>query len=422
MINNILNKYVNNEKSDKFGDYSLEHIIKLLENLHNPHRNFKSIHIAGTNGKGTTAFLLAEILKNSGYKTGLYISPHLSKVNERIKINLHDIDDILLENYLKSIDTICINKSLSSTYFDILTAAAFKYFSDESVDIAVIETGLGGRLDSTNTLTPEISIITDISMDHINVLGDTIEKITEEKCGIIKDKIPVITSNDDPKIVSIIQEYAKRKKSQLYGFNSGFFTENIKRENNHFVFDYLSDKYNFNNIKISLFPAHQIKNTALVITALNHLRLYNSYNISDDVIYKTLENIQVPGRFQILNETPLVIYDPAHNFDALNNLVNDLNKFYPDRKKLFFVSMMKDKINDRIIELLRNINAVYITLPDERGYIPDKKIFKIISDKNNLIEIISDMNTIDEMGIITGTFRIYDYVLSAFNSCYSSVT
>ena len=145
---------------------------------------------------------------------------------------------------------------------------------------------------------------------------------------------------------------------------------------------------------------------------LSDLKLYNSYNISDNIIYKTLENIQVPGRFQILSSRPLIIYDPAHNFDALNNLINDLNNYYSDKKKLFFVSMMKDKVNDKIIELLKNVNAIYITLPDERGYIPDKKNFKIISNENNLIEIISNMNTIDTMAIFTGTFRLYDFVLS----------
>jgi len=417
MINNILNKYLNNEKSVIVRNYSLEPIIKLLDNLQNPHKNFKSIHIAGTNGKGSTAFLLSAILENSGYKTGLYISPHLSKINERIKINLDDIDDIPLEKYLKLIDSVCCDKSLSPTYFDILTAAAFKYFSDESIDIAIIETGLGGRLDSTNVITPEISVITDVSMDHTNILGETIEEITKEKCGIIKPNIPVITSNVDLKIISIIREYAEKNMSQLYTLNCDFFTKNIKRDNNYFVFDYFSDKYELRDIKISLFPIHQIKNTTLVITALNYLKLYSSYNISDDTIYKTLENIKVPGRFQTLNDRPLIVYDPAHNFDALNNLINDLNKFYPDKNKLFFVSMMKDKANNKILELLKNVNAVYITLPDERGYIPDKKIFKIISDKNNLIEIISNINTIDEMIIFTGTFRIYDYALSAIKSC-----
>jgi len=416
MINNILNKYLNNEKSDKLRNYSLDSVIALLDNMQNPHKNFKSIHIAGTNGKGSTAFLLAAILKNSGYKTGLYVSPHLSKINERIKINLNDIDDLLLERYLKLIDSICLEKSLSPTYFDILTATAFKYFSDESIDIAIIETGLGGRLDSTNVIIPEISIITDISMDHTTILGETIEEITKEKCGIIKQNIPVITSNDDPKIISIIQEYAGKNSSRLYTFNRDFFIGDINRDNHNFIFDYFSEKYKLNNIKISLFPIHQVKNTSLVITALNHLKLYNSYNISDTIIYKTLENIEVPGRFQILRNRPLIIYDPAHNFDALNNLINDLNNFYSHKKKLFFVSMMKDKVNNKIIELLENVNAIYITLPDERGYIPDKKIFKIVSDKNNLIEIISHMNTIDEMAIFTGTFRLYDFALSAIDS------
>jgi len=417
MINDILSKYLNNEKSGKLINYSLGDITKLLSDLNNPHKNFKSLHIAGTNGKGSTAFMLSVILEKSGYKTGLYTSPHLVRINERIKINSHNINDALLYKYLTEIDCIISNdESISPTYFDILTAAAFSYFRDESVDIAIIETGLGGRLDSTNVIIPEISIITDISFDHIDILGNKIEDITKEKCGIIKPSIPVITSNTDPEIISIIEQYSAKNRSKLYSYNCDFFTQNIKRDNDHFMFDYSSDDAILPKISLSLFPQHQIKNSAVVITALNYLRVNGFQSISNDVIYKELEKIQVPGRFQLLYTNPVIIYDPAHNFDALNNLINGLEKFYSDKKKVFVLSMMKDKADTKTLDLLKKQDVVYFLLNDERAYIPDNDKFKlIISDENIVVDILQQTDDINGMIIFTGTFRIYNHAVNITN-------
>jgi len=233
MINTILNKYLNNEKKVNISNYGLNSIIHLLGHLKNPQKNFKSLHIAGTNGKGSTAFMIASILQKSGYKTGLYTSPHLLRINERIKINLTDINDELLLRYISEIDRFSDSEGCVPTYFDVLTAAAFKYFSDEHVDIAVIETGLGGRLDSTNVVTPELSIITDISLDHTRILGDNLRDITIEKCGIIKPGVPVITSNTDPEILTVIDEFSRRLDSELYAYSRNFFTCNITNEKNY---------------------------------------------------------------------------------------------------------------------------------------------------------------------------------------------
>jgi dihydrofolate synthase/folylpolyglutamate synthase len=201
MIDQILNKYINNERNIGFSHYSPDNIRKLLDILGNPQNKIKTIHIAGTNGKGTTCYLIAGILQNSGYNTGLFISPHLVRLNERISINSIEISDTELLYYIQKADKAANENKITVTYFDILTAAAFSFFNDKSVEIAVIETGLGGRLDSTNVILPELSIITDISMDHSHILGDTIEKITSEKCGIIKPGVPVITTNTDRNIL-----------------------------------------------------------------------------------------------------------------------------------------------------------------------------------------------------------------------------
>ncbi len=412
MINDILNKYLNNEKSGEVTGYSMDGITRLLNHLRNPHKNFKSLHIAGTNGKGSTAFMLSTILEKSGYKTGLYTSPHLITINERIKINSCDIDDSRLYKYISDIDCIVGNdKTLSPTYFDILTAAAFAYFSDESVDIAVIETGLGGRLDSTNVVTPEISIITDISMDHIHILGDKISDITKEKCGIIKPAIPVITSNTDPEIISIIEQYSSINESKLYLYNRDFFTQNIRRDNNHFVFDYSADDTILPDISLSLFPVHQVKNSSVVITALSCLKTNGFPAILYSTIYRELKKIQVPGRFQILRADPLIIYDPAHNYDSLKNLLNGLETYYSDKKKVFIFSMMKDKADAKTLELLTDLDVVYFLLDDERAYKPDNKFKLIISDENIIVDILQKVDDINSMIIFTGTFRIYNHAV-----------
>lgn len=413
MVNNILNKYLNNEKSGKITEYSLAGISELLRHLNNPHRNFKSLHIAGTNGKGSTAFMLSKILEKSGYKTGLFTSPHLLKINERIKINSVDINDEIFFNYINRIERIISNKlSFSPTYFDIITAAAFTYFFDESVDIAIIETGLGGRLDSTNVVIPEISIITDISMDHENILGDTIADITKEKCGIIKQSVPVITSNSNYEIVSIIDDYSVRNKTKLYAYNRDFNTSNIKRDTDFFVFDYISENHKILNIKLPLFPIHQVKNAASVITALIHLKSNHFHEISDDHICRELEYIKIPGRFQTLNLDPLIIYDPAHNFDSLNNLIEGLEKFYPEKNKIFVMSLMKDKVNHETMNLLKDSEVIYLTLNDERAYIPeDNQFTKVTSDLNIIIEILKQEIHNNKMIIFTGTFRIYNHAV-----------
>ncbi len=416
MINDILNKYLNNEKKVNISNYALDSILSLLSHLKNPQKNFKSLHIAGTNGKGSTAFMIASILQKSGYKTGLYISPHLHAINERIKVNLIDIDEELLYDYISGIDRFSDTNTITPTYFDVLTAAAFKYFSDENVDIAVIETGLGGRLDSTNVITPEISVITDISLDHIQILGDSIEAITREKCGIIKPGIPVITSNTRPEILTVITEYTGQLNSELYVYNRQFFTNNTIRENEHFKFDYNSDETALPGICLSLFPIHQVKNSALAITAVLYLQRGNFPLITHEIIYSCLRDVEVPGRFQKLCSEPLIIFDPAHNFESLNNLISGLDAFYPGKKKKIILSLMKDKAENKTLDIFKNSDTYYCILDDERAFIPEPGHFKkIITDENIILDIIKNTFLHDEMIIFTGTFRIYTHALNIVN-------
>lgn len=418
MINKILKKYQNNEKNPEISNYTLDSITLLLDHLGNPHKDFKSIHVAGTNGKGSTAFMISSILQQSGYKTGLYTSPHLIRVNERIKINSIEISDSRLSDYLEKIDFIVSNnKNISPTFFDILTAIAFLHFKDESVDIAIVETGLGGRLDSTNIIIPELVIITDISLDHVNILGHTIQEITKEKCGIIKSEIPVITSNTKPEQIKIIKEYSSFHKSKLYLYNENFFADNITRNNEIFTFDYNSEDYSLPAIKLPLFPIHQILNSIMAITAIINLQASGFYKIKDSIIYKVLSDIKIPGRFQKLFDDPIIIFDPAHNYDALKNLLEGLNIFYKDKKILLVISMMKDKADKKTIDLFKKSHVIYYLLNDERAYIPDNKFFKLIISNNDLIfDIINENRNNNFMILFTGTFRIFKHALSVVDN------
>lgn len=233
-IEKRLEPLIDNEKTGhvSFVNYSLKDIKYLLKHFGNPHKRTKMIHIAGTNGKGSVAYMLNSILIASDLRVGLYTSPHLDRINERIKVNNKEISNQVLHRYTDELMDILDKKpDLRPTYFDALTLFAFRYYDEQDVDIAVIETGLGGRLDSTNVISPLISVITDISIDHKNVLGNTIREIASEKSGIIKKKKPVITSNSNRVALEEITNTAKECSSELFILNRDFRIKNIKSQN-----------------------------------------------------------------------------------------------------------------------------------------------------------------------------------------------
>lgn len=419
MIDQILNKYINNERGTDFALYNLDSIRKLLEVLGNPHNRLKTVHIAGTNGKGTTSYIIARVLQNCGYKTGLFISPHLLRLNERISINSADITDEDLLYYIKKTDSAAEASELSSTYFDILTAAALCYFNDKQVDIAVIETGLGGRLDSTNVIVPEVSIITDISMDHSHILGDTVEKITSEKCGIIKLGIPVITTNTEHEILSVIKEYAFSQKTELLEIYKSFNAENLHYENGllNFLFSFKGCKPFI--INLPLFPEHQVKNTSASAAALFLLRERGFSGITPEIITDTLRNIIIPGRFQKLSVKPPVYFDPAHNISSLQNLFDCINILFPGYRIIKVLTMMKDKVTDDVMRLLESEknNIFYFQSSDPRSYVPSVNQFLFISgDKSVIIERIKTEINNKTLILFTGTFRIYSIAIETAES------
>lgn len=303
-------------------------IVNACKQLNNPHQRFKSIHIAGTNGKGSVAHILASILQEVGYKTALYTSPHLKDFRERIKINGEMIDEQGV------IDFVSENKhlfeKLEMSFFEMTVALAFDYFAKEKVDIAIIECGLGGRLDSTNIINPQLSIITNISLDHTNLLGNSIEKIAKEKAGIIKPNTPIIIGRKQEKTKQIFINIASAKKAKIY------FTET---ENN-----YSSD----------LKGIYQKENIATAIITVKQLSKLG-WNIGEKNIknglQKVAKNTGLLGRWQTLNDKPKVICDVGHNEEGIKEIVKQIKKI-PYQNLHFVFGMVKDKNLKNILKLL----------------------------------------------------------------------
>lgn len=297
----------------------------LLDYLGKPHKKFPSVHIAGTNGKGSTASMLASIFTEAGYKTGLYTSPHINDFNERIRINgAKCSDDFIVEIAEKLLP---IAEKKGCTFFEITTAMAFQYFGCENADIAVIETGMGGRFDSTNVVNPLLSIITNIALDHSEYLGSTLEEIAFEKAGIIKNNTPVITAESNFAALKIIEEQASFRKANLLKLQDLVSIENIEFSNNFTMkFDIYTHKDKFLNVNIPLVGMHQAENAGMAILASESIS--ERFNISKAQIIsgfaKIKKNTGLQGRIELLQANPQVIIDVAHNPAAVSQLVETL--------------------------------------------------------------------------------------------------
>jgi len=367
----------------------LDNTIKLCNILDNPQNNFKSIHIAGTNGKGSTAHIIASILQTKNLKTGLYTSPHINDFRERIKINGHKIP----KKYVCSF----VNKykerfeSLKLSFFEMTVGMAFKYFSDEKVDIAVIETGLGGRLDSTNIINPLISVITNIGLDHTDLLGNTLEKIAYEKSGIIKHNIPVIIGETQNKIKSIFINTAKQQNASIFFADTIYKPYNIKifesnlHKNIRLTMDISkNNKLFIKNLNSELPGLYETKN---IVTALQTIELLNKigYNISKIDILKGIDTVSkqtgLMGRWQIMSKSPLTICDVAHNEDGIKQIVKQLS--VTKYENLHFVfGMVKDKDIDKILKLLPKKAEYYFCKANIPRALDQNKLLKKAKENN----------------------------------------
>lgn len=364
----------------------LDVIKNILNNLKNPENTFSCIHIAGTNGKGSIASALATILHASGYNTGLYTSPHLVKFNERICINNIQIsDDDVIAAY-RAVKGAC-NGTREPTFFEYTTAMALYQFARSGVDWAVIETGMGGRLDATNILSPKLSIITNISLEHRAYLGNTIAAITGEKGGIIKTRTPVVTGVRQKNAVNVIQQIATKKSAPLYRLGTDFTVQ----RNQNGRFSYSGIDHQWKNLKTSLPGAHQTDNAALVLAACEVLQQKN-VSIQFDTIKNCLETYKWPGRLEIINASPLIIIDGAHNLMAARHLGKFLKENMSDKIITLIIGVLDDKPYESILRsLLPNCSRVILTRPEIDRSLPPEKLYPYaITILNNTV-IIPDV-------------------------------
>ena len=329
----------------------LDHTIQLLNRCGNPHNKLKTIHIAGTNGKGSTAAILQSILRAAGLKVGLYTSPHLVSFNERIRVNGSPISNDFIIDFMKKFND-DINE-IESTFFETTTVLSLCYFYFKKVDVAIIETGLGGRLDSTNVLNPNLSIITSIDIDHQNILGNTIEEIANEKAGIIKKNTPLITFKQPKKILDILRNRAKTLNAKI----------EIVVDPQKIVVDNFSTKFVINNktFSIPLIGEHQAYNAALAIRSSNIFMGPLSYQMIKDGVKNTVW----PGRFQLLNNKLKIFYDVAHNSAGINTIRSTLNSLNA-LERIGLIILKEDKDVDQISNSLKGLfdELIISTVPN----------------------------------------------------------
>ena len=355
----------------------LTNTIVLCEFLGNPQNKIKTIHIAGTNGKGSVAHILASVLQQAGYKTGLYTSPHLKDFRERIKINGKPCNEKFVVNFTEKIQPKI--EEIQPSFFEITVAMAFDYFAKKEVDIAIVETGLGGRLDSTNVITPLLSIITNISYDHQYLLGNTLAEIAAEKAGIIKQDIPVIIGRKNEATNDVFIQKTQQQNAQLYFADDIVQQAKIINTPNYLIVDALiADKKI--NICCDLNSNYQSENIKTVLAALHILQQQSSYVIKEKALQigfsNVKENTHLQGRWQTLEKHPKVIADVGHNEDGIHK-INEQLMFEKYQQLHIIFGAVKDKDIDKILELLPKHAIYYFTEPQ----LPRKLEVEILQEK-----------------------------------------
>jgi dihydrofolate synthase / folylpolyglutamate synthase len=341
-------------KLGRFGiKLELDTIYDILERIGKPQNNFKTIHIAGTNGKGSTAAYIAAILQEAGFKTGLYTSPHLVRFNERIIVNGREITNDRVVDAYEAVNAADTGKR-KATYFEIATAMAFYDFAREQVEWAVIETGMGGRFDATNIILPQISIITNLSLEHTEYLGNTIKAIAREKGGIIKENTPVVTAVSQPSARSVLETVAGEKGANIFFFKKDF---SINKEAGKDSYTYKGLYNHFKNIVIPLVGNHQKENISLSLAACELIfQQYQDidlrYRLNDELIRKGLSHAKWPGRLEHVRQNPLVILDGAHNLDAAKVLSEYLASKFKDKKLTLVLGILNDKPFEKMLKNL----------------------------------------------------------------------
>jgi dihydrofolate synthase/folylpolyglutamate synthase len=365
----------------------LSTIQQILSGLGNPQNRYACIHVAGTNGKGSVASFLASILKECGYKVGLYTSPHLVRFNERICVNDLEISDENVVSAWQAVTDVDAGDR-EPTFFEYTTAMALHEFGRQAVDWAVVETGMGGRLDATNVLEPVVSIITNVSLEHQAYLGKTIAEIAGEKGGIIKRNTPVVTAVSQPTAISVLENLASALSAPLFRLKKNF---RVRRNADH-SFSYFGLDHVWRGITTSLTGSHQVENAALVLAACELLRRGNT-TISLKHIQTGLDNTRWPGRLEVVSEQPMIVLDGAHNLNASKELAKYLRTELKDRCITLIIGLLEDKPYAAILgQLLPVCSRVILTSPKIDRALPVDILYPIAASITADVQMIPDVS------------------------------
>jgi len=389
----------------------------LMSLLGNPHRFFNSIHIAGTNGKGSTASMITSILLRSGLRVGTYTSPHLVSFTERIRVNGQMINEDDVIRLTSTLNELIKDTDIRPTFFEFITAMAFYYFMENGVEWAVIETGMGGRFDATNVIEPEVSIITNVGLDHMDFLGKTISDITAEKAGIIKNRIPLITGVSHPDSIRIVSETAKRLRSEVHIYGRDFNGTLLSMDEKGIRFDYHGYK-TLHNLSLPLAGRYQLHNASIAIRACEVLNKKEVF-ISDSSIIDGLKDTRIEGRFEIVSRDPFIIIDGAHNPEAMKRLCETITELFTTRQIIVIIGIMKDKDIRGILASISPVaDTMILTKPKgERAATPDElneclrsiggidsKIPLITPNVADALDTAKKIGKRDSIIIVTGSF------------------
>jgi dihydrofolate synthase/folylpolyglutamate synthase len=355
----------------------LTNTLLLCERLGNPQKKFKSIHVAGTNGKGSVSHMLAAIFQTAGYKTGLYTSPHLYDFRERIRINGIMCDQDFIVDFVERIQPAI--EEIEPSFFEITVAMAFDYFAQQKVDIAIIEVGLGGRLDSTNVITPELSVITNIGWDHMNMLGNTLEEIGFEKAGIIKENIPVVIGEKRKETEGVFRDIAAKKQAPIFFAEENFSVTDYDLFNDSIRISVADKKSTSSNYELDLAGIYQTKNILAVLQAIEVLK---DWKISQSNIQSALKNVKhltgLHGRWEVIHKEPTLILEVAHNKNGIEQMLLHLQNIRYEKLHII-IGMVKDKDVDQVLQLLPIEANYYFT----QAQIPRAMDAEILQSKSS---------------------------------------
>lgn len=417
-------------------NFDLDRMRTLLRKLGNPQDRFRSVHVAGTKGKGSTCAMIANMLEGNGYKVGLYASPHLNDIRERIQINGQMIPQAEFARLVRQVAPLVTHARPTPTYFDVLTAVAFKYFAEQKVDIAVVETGLGGRLDSTNVIKPEVTAITNISKDHMAQLGNTLEKIAEEKAGIFKHGIPAVSVSQPPEVEAVLNRVAQKVGATLditgktIEFSYRFESSRMLGPHNRVCLTTPTTK--FEHLAVPMLGEHQALNCGLALAVIDKLK-QRGIALNDARSMEGLAKTTLPGRMEQVSQNPRVLVDAAHNAASLDAMMRAIGQHIPYDSMVVIFGCCADKDVSGMLERITSgadkviftaVNNIRTANPDELAarYIEQYgKMAQVAPNLSAALEIANRAVTKEDLICITGSFYLVGEARKLFASNHAPV-